>query len=91
MADSPRSPAPKSDIGDYPGAPRWVKLSAIIVFVVVIFVILLFSRGHGGHGPGRHLSLGETGDSALLSSVTADHRSSGGGLGAHTPSEHVHG
>lgn len=50
MADSPR----------YPGIPRWVKVFGIIGLVVVLLVIiLLFTRGPGGHGPGRHLSSGE--------------------------------
>lgn len=39
----------------YPGAPRWVKVFGVIVLVVVlVFVILLVTRGPGGHGPGRH-------------------------------------
>jgi hypothetical protein len=36
----------------YPGIPRWVKVFGIIALVVfVLFVILLFTDGHG---PGRH-------------------------------------
>jgi hypothetical protein len=43
MADSP----------PYPGTPRWVKVFGIIALVVVLlFVILMFTRGPGGHGPG---------------------------------------
>lgn len=37
----------------YPGAPRWVKAFGVIVLVVVLlFVILIFTRGP--HGPQRH-------------------------------------
>jgi hypothetical protein len=37
--------------------PRWVKVFASIAFVVVLlFVILLFTRG--GHGPSRHITSG---------------------------------
>jgi hypothetical protein len=39
----------------YPGAPRWVKVFGVVVFVVVLlFVILLVTGSPGGHGPGRH-------------------------------------
>lgn len=49
MADSPR----------YPGTPRWVKVFGIIGLIVVLLVIiLLLTKGPGGHGPGRHLSFG---------------------------------
>lgn len=42
-------------IGDSPGTPRWVKVFGIIaVVVVLLFVILMLTRGPGGHGPGRH-------------------------------------
>jgi uncharacterized membrane protein len=52
MADSP----------PYPGTPRWVKVFGIIAFVVVLlFVILMFTRGPGGHGPGRHTGSGSGG------------------------------
>jgi hypothetical protein len=36
----------------YPGTPRWVKVFGTIAFaVVLLFVILLFTRGpHRGHG-----------------------------------------
>lgn len=43
----------------YPGAPRWVKVSAVLimVFALLLLVLLLVrSRGEGRHGPGRHFS-----------------------------------
>jgi hypothetical protein len=41
-----------ADPPPYPGVPRWVKVFGIIALVVlVLFVVLLFT---GGHGPGRH-------------------------------------
>ncbi len=53
-----------------PSTPRWVKVFGIIVGVVVLlFVILLFTRGPGGHGPGMH---GSGGGDTLLASVTED-------------------
>jgi hypothetical protein len=51
-----------ADPPPYPGTPRWVKVFGIILLVVVLLiVILLFTRGPGGHGPGRHISSGATG------------------------------
>jgi len=62
MADPPRYPDTDDDTGVGPdresttGTPRWVKVFGIIALVVVLlFVILLFTRGPGGgHGPSRH-------------------------------------
>jgi hypothetical protein len=41
--------------------PRWVKVFGIIAFLVILlFVVLMFTRGPGGrHGPSRHF--GDTG------------------------------
>lgn len=56
--DDPTRP-PDAD-GDYPGAPRWVKVfEALMVAVVVLFVMLTLARGPGGHGPGRHMPSGD--------------------------------
>lgn len=45
-----------ADPPPYPGTPRWVKVFGMIFLVVVLlFVILLLTRGPGGrHGPGLH-------------------------------------
>jgi hypothetical protein len=49
MAD----PLPDDDTG----TPRWVMVFGVIALVVVLlFVILLLTRGPGGHGPGRHMA-----------------------------------
>ena len=40
-----------ADVPPYPGTPRWVKVFGIIVLVVILlFVVLLLTRGPGGHG-----------------------------------------
>jgi hypothetical protein len=40
-----------------PGMPRWVKVAAIIIgILVVLFVVLLVTGIGGQHGPGRHMS-----------------------------------
>lgn len=42
-----------ADLPPYPGTPRWVKVFGIIAAaVILLFVILLHTRGP--HGPGRH-------------------------------------
>jgi hypothetical protein len=72
------------------GTPRWVKVFGIIVIVVVLlFVILLFTKG--SHRPGPHASFGGPGGYAPSFSVTEVHTPSGAGLGGLTPSEGGHG
>ncbi|RWF78222.1 MAG: hypothetical protein EOS26_06035 [Mesorhizobium sp.] len=45
-----------ADPPDYPGIPRWVKVSGIIVIVLILLVIAALFTGVGGpHVPGRHL------------------------------------
>jgi len=42
--------------------PRWVKVSwAIALVLVLLFVLLMLTRGPGGHGPGRHMPSGDAG------------------------------
>lgn len=44
-----------ADVPPYPGAPRWVKVFGLIAVVVItLFVVLMFARGPGGHGPHLH-------------------------------------
>ena len=50
----------------YPGTPRWVKVSAIIVIVLVLLVAIMLLSGHG---PGRHTSSGDAGSQVVLSGV----------------------
>lgn len=59
------------DLPSYPGTPRWVKVSGIIVGVLVLlFLVILFTGVGGPHGPGRHLPSGETGGQITTSGVT---------------------
>lgn len=49
-----------SDLPPY-STPRWVKVSAIIVLVLVLLVgIVIFTGVGGAHGPGRHAPSGDT-------------------------------
>jgi hypothetical protein len=45
----------------YPGTPRWVKVSGIIAFTLILLVgIMVLTGGVGDHGPGRHMRSGDT-------------------------------
>jgi len=63
MADRSREPDTSADTsaGSPPRMPRWVKVAAIIVGVLVVLFVVLKLLGVGGeHGPGRHSSEGTT-------------------------------
>jgi hypothetical protein len=48
------------DLPPYPGAPRWVKVSAIVVGALAVVAAVLMLAGVGGpHGPGRHMPAGD--------------------------------
>ena len=52
------------DGGSSAGAPRWVKVSALVaVVVILVFIVMLLTGGGppGGHGPGRHTGSGDAG------------------------------
>jgi hypothetical protein len=60
MADRPGFPTTGEDTatgsGSPPRMPRWVKVSAIIVAVVIAVFLAAQLTGIGGeHGPGRHV------------------------------------
>lgn len=45
---------------EYPGIPRWVKVSGIIVIVLILLVVIMLFTGVGGdHGPSRHIPAGD--------------------------------
>jgi hypothetical protein len=54
----------------YPGTPRWVKVSGIILIVLVLLVVIMLLTGHG---PGRHTSSGDASGQVVRSSVTDEH------------------
>lgn len=54
MADSPQRADRTGAAADDTRTPRWVKVFGIIALVVLLlFIIMLLTRG--SHGPGRHL------------------------------------
>jgi hypothetical protein len=68
-----------ADRGPSTGTPLWVKVFGTIVAVVVLlFLIVLLTRGPGGHGPGRHTQSGGLGGRTPSVSVVADPAALGG-------------
>jgi hypothetical protein len=43
------------------GTPRWVRLFLAVALTVVLVGVVLVLLSGGRHGPGRHLSMAETG------------------------------
>ena len=68
----------------YPGTPRWVKVSGIVVGVLVLLVVFLL---HVGGGPRHNIPSGDTGGPTPPSSVTEGTTPSGGALSGHTQPE----
>ena len=62
----------------YPGTPRWVKVSGIMVIVLVVLVAIMLLSGHG---PGRHTSFGHAGSGVALSGVMDEHSPAEGARG----------
>lgn len=77
MAEPRQSRAPEADthMADrppYPGTPRWVKVSGIIVVVLILLIAILIFTGIGGnHGPMRHTGGGDTPPSAVTEPAPA--------------------
>lgn len=77
MADQSHYPDTESDTGAghsrgstpsppaYPGMPRWVKVSAIVVLALILLFAIALLAG-GNHGPGRHLPSGGAGGHTIL-------------------------
>ena len=57
MADRPSPPERdgSADHGPTAGPPRWVKVSGIITFALIVLLLIVLLAG-GNHGPGRHQS-----------------------------------
>ena len=85
MADLPPYRDPSDDTGVGPGTPRWVKVFAIILIVLVLLVGIIMFTGIGGpHGPGRHMPSGGAGGLTSPSSVIEDYTLPSGDLAGHT-------
>ena len=59
MPNQDRPPQDEADTrpGAPPGMPRWVRIAALVVGVLILLFVLLQLTGVGGdHGPGRHMS-----------------------------------
>lgn len=59
--------APVTELPPYPGTPRWVKLSAMVVGAFIVLALALMVTGIGGrHGPGRHLPSSDSGGNTQI-------------------------
>lgn len=80
MTDPSRRPATGDDNGAGPDrgphprtppkAPRWVKVSAIIVGILIALIVVAKLTGLGGeHGPGRHMGAGTASGVTAIAAV----------------------
>ena len=58
----------------YPGAPRWLKVSGIVVLILVLLLVIVMLASGGNHGPGRHAPSGGAGGHAALLAIWAHPR-----------------
>ena len=69
------SPPPDADRDRPPRAPRWVKIAAVIVGVLLlVFLVLQLTGLAGDHGPGRLFS-------GLGGSIAVEHAPGGTAVG----------
>jgi hypothetical protein len=55
----PSESRPEADVP--PGTPRWVKVTAIVVgLLILLFLVLQLTGIAGEHGPGMHASTGQS-------------------------------
>ena len=67
-------PAPRTDAdhGTPPRMPRWVKIVALLVgLLIVLFAIVQLTGIGGEHGPGRHVSGATTADAGTPAAAPA--------------------
>ena len=68
MADPSRTP--DTGASQYPGMPRWVKVSGIVVLVVILVLVVATVASGGQHGPMRHAPSGDPGSQTPLVAFT---------------------
>ena len=69
----PEDRGPGADQEGPPGLPRWVKVAAIVVGLLLLLFLVLQLTGVGGqHGPGMHSSSGLSPATAGTASPAAD-------------------
>lgn len=71
MGDDPRSSGGTGSArpggSKAPGAPRWVRVCAVVAGAVLVLLLVLKLAGVGGeHGPGRHVGVGDARSSAVV-------------------------
>ena len=66
------TPGPQGADATPPGLPRWVKVGAIVVGLLVLVVLVLQLTGVAGdHGPGMHSSAGSSPANAAADRLAA--------------------
>ncbi|MBG0831710.1 hypothetical protein HS041_28695 [Planomonospora sp. ID67723] len=73
MTDPPPSAGSDGTGGDRGPTPRWVKVAAITVVVLVLLAIAVILISGGEHGPGRHLPSGDGAHRTALVAGAARH------------------
>ena len=63
--DEQKPQAPSPDHSRYPGMPGWVK-AVVVVGAALAGALLVLGLVQGGHGPGRHGSLHDSGAAATV-------------------------
>lgn len=54
---------------DFPGTPRWVKVSAVVAGILLLAAIAVAVLGGSEHGPWRHLSANAGAGGALAATI----------------------
>lgn len=61
------------DRGSPPRTPRWVKVSAIVVGVLILVVVAVALISDRDHGPGRHRADGDTRPGSVTEQLPGGH------------------
>ena len=73
MTQKDGAPLPSETGATPPGMPRWVKVAAIVVgLLILVFLVLQLTGLAGDHGPGMHSSVGSSAVSSAVGQLAAD-------------------
>jgi hypothetical protein len=73
MTQHDDAPRRTEDADTPPGMPRWVKVAAVVVgLLILVFLVLQLTGLAGDHGPGMHSSTGSPAVSGAAERLPAD-------------------